>query len=125
MYIMQGINYKGLKKRDSYDEIVSYIKTDKTKIKYPNRVASQIENSHYMKQLGGESLIDMEDQQSNVAKEQVKTTVIRQTAGRIGALVQRRVEEVLRHSLRGQVQVRIASSLGILVPTLVRRPWLT
>ena len=53
MYIMQGINYTGLKKRDSYNEIVNYIETDKTKIKYPNRVASQIENSHFMKQLGG------------------------------------------------------------------------
>ena len=30
----------GLRKRESYDEIVNYIQTDKTKIKYPDRKAT-------------------------------------------------------------------------------------
>jgi glyceraldehyde 3-phosphate dehydrogenase len=29
---MYGVNYNGLRKRDSYDEIVKYIETDPTKI---------------------------------------------------------------------------------------------
>ena len=34
---MFGINYSGLKKRNTYDEIASAIETDKTKIKYTPR----------------------------------------------------------------------------------------
>ena len=37
---MYQVNYNGLKKRESYDEIVATIENDKTKVKYPNRIAS-------------------------------------------------------------------------------------
>ena len=30
------LNYTGLRKRDSYNEIISYLQTDQPKIKYPN-----------------------------------------------------------------------------------------
>ena len=42
---MYQVNYSGLKKRESYDEIVAIIEGDQTKVKYPNRVALQIMNS--------------------------------------------------------------------------------
>ena len=48
---MYQVNYKGLRRRESYDEVVSIIENDQTKIKYPNRVAVQILNSPYMKQV--------------------------------------------------------------------------
>ena len=50
---MYQVNYNGLKKRESYDEIVATIENDQTKVKYPNRVASQIMNSPSMKQVDG------------------------------------------------------------------------
>jgi hypothetical protein len=34
---MYQVNYNGLKKRESYDEIVATIENDQTKVKYPNR----------------------------------------------------------------------------------------
>ena len=51
---MHQVNYKGLRRRESYDEVVSIIENDQTKIKYSNRVAVQILNSPYMKQLDTE-----------------------------------------------------------------------
>jgi hypothetical protein len=78
---MNGINYSGLKKRDSYDEIVRYIETDPNKIKYPNRKATFIEQSHYMKMLGGQDYIEMEEQQNNAVKEQVKDSIVRSLGG--------------------------------------------
>ena len=36
---MYQVNYNGLKKRESYDEIVAIIENDQTKVKCPNRVA--------------------------------------------------------------------------------------
>ena len=40
------VNYNGLKKRESYDDLVRYIETDPNKIKYPDRRATQLEQSH-------------------------------------------------------------------------------
>ena len=43
---MHGINYEGLR-RESYDGLVNYINRDEN-IKYPNRLATMILNSHYL-----------------------------------------------------------------------------
>ena len=56
---MYQTKYNGLKKRESYDEIVAIIENDPTKVKYPNRVALQIMNSPYMKQLDYETVMDV------------------------------------------------------------------
>ena len=81
---MSKINYVGLKKRDTYDEIVNYIETDPNKIRYPNRDATLIEQSHYMKMLGGQDYVDMEQQQNNAIKESMKDGLIRRVAGNTG-----------------------------------------
>ena len=39
------INYTGLRKRDSYNEIINYIQTDQPTVKYPNRKASCLLNT--------------------------------------------------------------------------------
>ena len=44
MYIYM-LNFSGLRKKDSYDEILNYIQTDKTKAKYPNRLATFLMNT--------------------------------------------------------------------------------
>ena len=56
---MYQVNYSGLKKRESYDEIVAIIEGDQTKVRYPNRVAMQIMNSPYMRQLEYEAVMDV------------------------------------------------------------------
>jgi hypothetical protein len=79
--IMHAINYNGLRKRESYDDLVRYIERDPNKIRYPNRSATFLEQSHYMKHLGGEDYMAMEEQQLRVSKEKVKEDVIRERAG--------------------------------------------
>ena len=74
---MIGINYNGLKRRQTYDELVNYIETDPTRIRDPNRAATFAERSHYMKHLGGEDYIEMEEQQLRVSKEKVKEEMLR------------------------------------------------
>ena len=39
------INYTGLRKRDSYNEIINHIQTDQPTVKYPNRKASFLLNT--------------------------------------------------------------------------------
>ena len=73
---MYGVNYNGLRKREPYDELVKYIETDPTKIKYPNRKATFIEQSHYMKHLGGEDYIAMEEEQLRATKEKLKRILL-------------------------------------------------
>ena len=81
---MFGINYNGLRKRQSYDELVNYIETDPNKIRYPDRTATFIEKSHYMKHLGGEDYIEMEQQQLRASKEKLKEAIIMDMATRGG-----------------------------------------
>jgi hypothetical protein len=91
---MYGVNYNGLRKRDTYDEIVKYIESDPTKIRYLNRQATFLEQSHYMKHLGGEDYIQMEEQQLRASKEKVKEDIIRERAGRGNELVSKgRIKE--------------------------------
>ena len=78
---MHAINYNGLRKRKSYDDLVRYIERDPNKIRYPNRSATFLEQSHYMKHLGGEDYMAMEEQQLRASKEKVKEDVIRERAG--------------------------------------------
>ena len=95
---MYGVNYNGLRKRDTYDEIVKYIESDPTKIRYPNRQATFLEQSHYMKHLGGEDYIQMEEQQLRASKEKVKEDIIRERAG--GEETSSLVREELRREAR-------------------------
>ena len=69
-----------MKKRESYDEIVATIENDQTKVKYPNRVASQIMNSPYMKQVDGETLMDLQNQQDRMSKQKMKELVLQEIA---------------------------------------------
>ena len=98
---MYQINYNGLRKRDLYDEIVAILENDPTilkypdrvpksrkrgypvirdefnaKIKYPDRVATQILNSPYMKQIDEESLLDMQNQHDIKQKETMKKVML-------------------------------------------------
>ena len=45
---MCQVDYTGLRKRQSYDDMVAIIENDQTKIRYPNRVALEIISSPYI-----------------------------------------------------------------------------
>jgi len=81
---MYQINYKGLKKRDSYDEIVAIIESGGGKIKYPDRYATQLSNSPYMKQIDAETLLDLQDQALKAQKGQLKNAIIKEMADKTG-----------------------------------------
>ena len=78
------MNYSGLKKRESYDEIVAIIEGDQTKVRYPNRVAMQIMNSPYMKQLDYETVMDVQNQQDRLAKQKMKDMVLQEISRQTG-----------------------------------------
>ena len=80
---MYALNYEGLKKRDTYDEIIDYLQNKQDKIKYPDRTAKQLRNSPQLSNLlDGEGLDyeDMNKQQKNRIKEVEKENIIRNIA---------------------------------------------
>ena len=44
---------EGLKRRQTYEEVIDYIENDKDKIKYPDRTAKQLRNTFELSQLDG------------------------------------------------------------------------
>ena len=63
---MYALNYEGLKKRETYNEIVDYLFNKQEEIKMPNRLAEQLRNSPQLSNLldgDGEGVLDMEIQQ--------------------------------------------------------------
>ena len=69
---MNRVNYTGLKKRDTYDEIVALSEAGGGVVKCPNRVASQILNSPYMKHIDNETLMDLQNHQDRLKKQGLK-----------------------------------------------------
>ena len=75
----------GLRKRETYDELINELERDPIK-HYPNRKASQIENSNYMSQLTGD-FDEMMQKHERVAKEQMKENLLQQMAASSGTSV--------------------------------------
>ena len=68
------VNKVGLRKRESYDEIVNYIQTDTTKIKYLDRKATFLMRTNQCL-----SLLDtdgLEEQEQNIEKQQKVAEVL-------------------------------------------------
>ena len=76
------VNKVGLRKRESYDEIVNFIQTDKTKIKYPDRKATFLMKSNQFL-----SLLDtdgLEEQEQSIEKQKVAEALARNLASSSG-----------------------------------------
>ena len=87
---MFGLNYEGMKRRETYDEVVDYIQNKQEKIKYPNRLAKQIRNSPQLSNLldgEGYGLESMEKQNDRETRTKVIEKHIFETArtGPLGA----------------------------------------
>ena len=79
-----AINYQGLRKRETYDELVDFLLDKQPKIIYPDRRAKFIRNSPQLSNLlDGEGMgaIYWELQQVNRMKEEQKEHAIRQAGG--------------------------------------------
>ena len=68
----------GLRKKPTFNELINYL-NDQPKIKYPDRSATLLRNSHYFSQFDG-NLFDLDEQQKNIAKAQLRETEIRNLA---------------------------------------------
>ena len=78
------VNYQGLRKRESYNEIVDYLENKQEKINYPNRFAKQIRNSPELsKLLDGEGMgaVEMEEQQMKAMEHEQAEQAVRQAGG--------------------------------------------
>ena len=87
---MFGLNYEGMKRRETYDEVVDYIQNKQEQIKYPNRLAKQIRNSPQLSNLldgDGYGLEGMEKQNDRETRTKVIERHIFETArtGPLGA----------------------------------------
>ena len=70
------VNFTGLRKRPNYEEIVEELEDpkNKDKLKLPNRNAKQIRDSHFLTQLDGISMVELQEQSFNHQKEVEKRT---------------------------------------------------
>ena len=60
-----------LRRRPTYEEFSNYLEAGQPKIKYPDRTATLLRNSHYLSQFDG-TLLDLEEQQKNIEKRKIK-----------------------------------------------------
>jgi hypothetical protein len=71
---------EGLKRRQTYEEVIDYIENDNDKIRYPDRTAKQLRNTFELSQLDGVGMQLMEQQQFREMKEREKEHLLRQIA---------------------------------------------
>ena len=70
-----------LRKRPHYGDMINEIEVNQPKIKYPDRRATFLRNTHYLSQFDGDlSFINLEDQESKMAKERILEEELRKTA---------------------------------------------
>ena len=81
---MHKINYNGLRKRETYDQLVDFIERDPTIVHYPNRRATQLRESPYLTQLDGEGMRQMESLEINRFKAQEKKHILKQMSTETG-----------------------------------------
>jgi hypothetical protein len=67
---------QNLRKKPTFNELINYLEIEQPKIRYPDRTATFLRNSHYLSQSDG-NLFDVEEQQKEITKEQIRETEIR------------------------------------------------
>ena len=62
----------GLRRKQTYEEIIDYIENDPDKVQYPNRAAKFLRNTFQLSQLDGMGQALLEQQEMNEMAERVK-----------------------------------------------------
>ena len=78
------VNYNGLKKKQSYEELIDYLQHGQEKIKLPNRRALQLRNSPELAFLDGEGVVEMEQQQMKRMHHEEKSIALQKAASNQG-----------------------------------------
>ena len=60
-----------LRKKPTFDELINYIEVEQPKIRFPDRTATFLRNTHYLSQFDG-NLFDVEEQQNKIIAEQMR-----------------------------------------------------
>ena len=47
---------QNLRKKPTYEQLINYLEVEQPKIKYPDRTATILRNSHYLSQFDGKSI---------------------------------------------------------------------
>ena len=76
---MKPVYFQGLKKRPLFDEIVGYLETQQQMMKYPDRTATRIKDSHYFTNLDGQGGMSLADQAEKIQKERLMQEMRRQS----------------------------------------------
>jgi len=70
-----------LRKRPTYGQMINEIERKQPRFKYPDRTATFMRNGHYLSQFDGDlSFINLEEQENNIAKEQLLQQELKKTA---------------------------------------------
>ena len=56
-----------LRRKPTFNELINYLEIEQPKIRYPDRTATFLRNSHYLSQFDG-NLFDVEEQQKQIYK---------------------------------------------------------
>ena len=76
---MKGhVDFAGLRKRQTYEEIINYLEHGQELIKYPNRAAKFLKDSPYLTQLDGEGMRTLEEQQLGAMRQRAKEDMLRE-----------------------------------------------
>ena len=108
---------QNLRRKPTLNELINYLKIEQPKIRYPDRTATFLRNSHYMSQFDG-NLFDVEEQQKEITKEQIRETEIRnvvaQTQGTASLLRSDAAQEQNRRTTRRATRrsVSAGSTIG-------------
>ena len=70
----------GLRRKQTYEEIIDYIENDLDKIQYPNRAAKYLRNTFQLSQLDGMGQALLEQQEANEMAERVKDYQLKELA---------------------------------------------
>ena len=100
---------KGLRKRETYDELINELGDDPIK-KYPDRRASQIENSNFMSQLAS-GFREVIEQNERLMKEKTKQLLLQDLSSSSNESHQKLIHSDHGSSLRGSSMYESAPSV--------------
>ena len=80
MTVKHRVDIAGLRKRETYEDLIDYLQTDQEIIRYPDRYAKRLRESPYLTQLDGEGTRTMEQQQLEAMKEQRRDDFLREVS---------------------------------------------
>ena len=75
---MHQVNYNGLRKRDTYDEIVHTLETESLKLKYPDRRATFMLNSPQVSAIRYGTALDIDEQTEKINKNKLIENIVNQ-----------------------------------------------